>query len=128
MIVYLLTSPSGKSYVGQTTRPLPVRWSQHKSDARLRKHDWPIQRAIRKYGAENFTVVVAARASSKANLDALEKFFIPMFGDYNIAPGGEGGAISAEANAKRRASLKGKTKSAEHCKAISIAKSGKPWT
>ena len=51
-IIYRLTSPSGKTYIGQTDRSFQVRWNQHcgKSSCCTALH-----RAIKKYGKENMT-------------------------------------------------------------------------
>lgn len=54
--VYILTSPSGKRYVGMTQRAdVDVRWSQH----RRLQSDRPINRAIAKYGWDAFKSDIA---------------------------------------------------------------------
>ena len=93
MIIYIAISPSGKSYVGQTTRSLGVRRSEHVRVARGRKSRTHLSAALRKYPNQDlWTWVIASRARDQEHLDALEKFFIPMFGDYNIedSPRGSG--------------------------------------
>ena len=55
------------------------------------------QRALKKYGKEQFVQLILERADSKKELDELEKKWISFFDAvnskefYNIAPGGEGG-------------------------------------
>lgn len=54
-LIYCLTSPSGKKYVGLTTQKLNRRLNQHKNDL---KKKTAFSNAIRKYGIENFEVEV----------------------------------------------------------------------
>lgn len=49
--IYMLTSPSGKSYIGQTTRPIEKRFKEHQLE---RSGCIAIRDAIQKYGWENF--------------------------------------------------------------------------
>jgi len=50
-MVYLITNEvNGKHYVGQTTRTVEQRFKEHMESP------YPIGKAIRKYGAENFTI------------------------------------------------------------------------
>lgn len=51
--VYCLTDPRGRSYVGQTKRPLHIRLREHCYDANSAAADrcFLIQRAVRRYGA-----------------------------------------------------------------------------
>ena len=66
MKVYLATNTkNGKRYVGLTTGPIATRWYMHcwlaASDA-----DYALHRAIRKHGADAFTVEeIDARAASR---------------------------------------------------------------
>jgi hypothetical protein len=56
-IIYKLTSPSGKSYIGQTKRTFNYRWQRHvqKAIANKDKHQcWALNNAIRKYGPDKF--------------------------------------------------------------------------
>lgn len=47
--IYIATSPSGKSYIGQTTKEkVWMRWREHCHDER--GNSWAFHRAIRKYG------------------------------------------------------------------------------
>lgn len=47
----MLTSPSGKSYIGQTVRPIEKRFEEHQLES---SNCVAIYRAIQKYGWENF--------------------------------------------------------------------------
>jgi group I intron endonuclease len=59
-----------------------------------------IQRAIHKYGKDNFAVMILAQALDKKSLDILERYYIEFYKQqlpieliYNIAQGGMGGAF-----------------------------------
>ena len=93
MIVYLLASPSGKFYVGQTKfNNISKRWNQTLSNVRSNQY---LARAIKKHGACNFRRTILCRTTSQKQLDRLERFWIAFtksdqrkFG-YNIMPGGQ---------------------------------------
>lgn len=96
-IIYKITCiPNGKVYIGQTIRTLESRFKRHINEAL--KTDNPrikFQRAIKKYGEENFTVEKIDEAFSKEELDEKEKYWISKYDSintgYNTATGGEGG-------------------------------------
>ncbi|MBR0261137.1 MAG: helix-turn-helix domain-containing protein [Selenomonadaceae bacterium] len=70
-IVYLITNLlDGKKYVGQTTRTLEERFSEHAEAESL------LGNAICKYGAENFSREVLAECETPEELDAQERFYI----------------------------------------------------
>lgn len=98
-IIYKYTSPSGKSYIGQTTRP-NLRINEH---VNLANHGscLPFHKAIRKYGIGlfSYTVLCTINAFSKKErkhlLDEAEVYYINKFNSkvplgYNVANGGEG--------------------------------------
>lgn len=92
--VYAHTSPSGKTYVGWTSRGWRRRWAQHCFDAR-RGSIYPFHCAIRKYGPEAFTHAVIATVVSEAEAKALEVEWIAGLGTlapggYNATSGGDG--------------------------------------
>ena len=106
MIIYQLLSPSGKSYIGQTTRPFKERWRQHLT--KTNEGGFAIHGALRKYGPENFIVQELSKATTKEQLDNLEKVWIillqsatPEYG-YNMTWGGEGGSHTEETREKLR--------------------------
>lgn len=97
MIIYKLTSPSGKCYVGKTTSTLENRFASHCNEAvrENNKSTRPILRAIKKYGKENFTVEILEECLDDQGCER-EIFWIselksnnPKFG-YNATAGGEG--------------------------------------
>ena len=102
-VVYLiLNKVNGKRYVGQTTQPLKVRMAQHMCG------NCVVDKAIQKYGIENFYCGVIKTCASKAELNYLEKFFIAVLKSkkpygYNLTDGGEGTVgyhLSSESRAK----------------------------
>ena len=86
-IIYLLTSPSGKHYVGQSVNSFNVRMYKHKSAAKLR-HDGgcvALNTAIRKYGFDNFKKEILLECDE----DMLDYFECKMIKTYNsLAPYG----------------------------------------
>jgi group I intron endonuclease len=100
VIVYKITNTvNGKVYVGQTTKPeIEIRWKQHIwfSQARnQRTYKSALQNAIRKYGADKFTIEFLHRAKTRKELNAMETFFILLHqshdpeNGYNMTLGGE---------------------------------------
>ncbi len=84
-IVYVLTSPSGKKYVGQTRQPLRKRLAVHKSTAK-RLPTILLARAINKYGLDSFEAKQVDVAGSAAELDDREEHWI---GNFNtMSPNG----------------------------------------
>jgi group I intron endonuclease len=89
--VYVLTSPSGKQYVGMTQRDIEVRWSQH----RRLQSGRPINRAIQKYGWDTFKREIVFQSDDKCALVAKEIELIAKLrcmvpAGYNCTAGGEG--------------------------------------
>jgi len=107
-LVYKITnSVNGKLYVGQTVQSVLRRWKSHRKNARDGK-SWPLSAAIRKYGADNFTVTTLAHANDKDELNALEvKYIAELRPHYNACAGGGGlGRPSEEVRLKMSASHK----------------------
>ncbi len=107
--IYLITcTVSGKSYVGQTVCGVEKRWKRHIADALYNREDFAFTRAIRKHGADNFTVSVLHDNVPDEELNDLEvkeiaekKTFIPN--GYNSTTGGlNRTTISEETRAKIR--------------------------
>lgn len=92
-LVYRLTNTvNGKVYIGQTTKPLAVRWASHvsarRSKCRLVAH------AILKYGPGTFKVEALGYCPDRETLDEAERLFIEVHGSlspggYNLSSGGE---------------------------------------
>lgn len=128
-VVYLLTSPSGKRYVGQT-------W-----DFQQRKRDYKnkqaygqsaLHHAIVKYGWDNFAVdVLASGIQDQSTLDKVESAFIALLNTlsphgYNLTTGGKGGKLSEETRKKMSASHKGKKMPLDAVEKSAAAHRGKP--
>jgi group I intron endonuclease len=95
MIIYKITCLiNNRTYIGQTVNPLKTRWWQH-CHAKDGKKSMPyIDKAIRKYGSENFTIEQIAEASSLDELNELEGKFIKELNSlkpngYNLDSGGK---------------------------------------
>jgi group I intron endonuclease len=109
--IYVITSPSGKLYVGQTqcflcngaVNGTSKRWRQHISDSknanggRCRK----LNNAITKYGHENFTVIPLL-STRVENLQYFEDLMMDEFDSlnkekgYNLRRAGNAGKLSIE--------------------------------
>ncbi|RKU09558.1 hypothetical protein C6502_12755 [Candidatus Poribacteria bacterium] len=101
--IYILTSPSGKQYVGKD-RNLPRRANEH-----LRGGDTKcpaIHKAILKYGHDAFSVeIIRYPGISEETLDAVERWWIKRLqtlspNGYNLTNGGDGGKLSKKTRQK----------------------------
>ena len=117
--VYRLTSPSGKSYIGQTTQDFNTRWSQHKKISNT--HCRALKAALIKYGPNTFKTEVLLECDD----DQLDMFETKMIKLYNtLSPNGynldEGGSarrnFTDETKKLMRASAKNASKFIEHNK------------
>lgn len=96
MLVYRITNTvNGKVYVGITTKAVTERWADHLVTASKSKHTRALYNAIKKYGADVFSVTELASASSMDELQKLEREFIVSLNSmaphgYNMTFGGEG--------------------------------------
>jgi len=121
-VVYLLTSPSGKQYVGQSWE-FETRMSRY----RLNKpqHHHVINHAIDKYGWNNFTATIIAQGiETQDALDATEDAFIMLLNTlapngYNLKRGGATGKHHADSIEKMR-----RPKSPEHRAKIKMSNLG----
>lgn len=135
-IIYKYTSPSGKSYIGQTIHP-ERRVEQH----RKMEGDNAFHRAIKKYGFDNFTYEVLVTVDLddeqelKQKLDFFERFYIRKYktfeNGYNMTAGG-GGMIgfkmSDEVREKMSKAAKGKVVLEETKRKMSKVRKGRqPW-
>lgn len=96
VIIYKITNKiNGKVYIGRTKRTLEVRWKAHCHDANSRTKCYKLQRAIKEFGAANFTVEQIDVADSLDEANAKEvywiKFYNSMEDGYNTSPGGKAG-------------------------------------
>ena len=108
VIVYIIRNRiNGKCYVGQTKKSLAARWKEHIWNVG-RGLDYPIYRAIRKYGLDAFTVDVLHLAKTPNELNRMETFFIVLHqshlkeNGYNLTLGGEGLVATDEVKEKLR--------------------------
>ena len=108
-IIYKITNKTnGKCYIGQTATSTKRRWSQHLYNAKRKKSKCVIlENAIRKHGAENFTIEAIYICSIK-DLNSAETRIINdhqstniKFG-YNIWEGGGGSIGRSVSNDHRK--------------------------
>lgn len=118
-IVYLILNHRNyKKYVGITTIKLERRWACHKSD--MKTSDYPLYRAMRKYGVDNFSIKPITSITSSNKLELLEKLsilekkyikecdsFIQNKG-YNLTEGGDISNITEESRKKQSDTMKKK--------------------
>lgn len=97
MWVYKITNKlNNKGYIGITSN-LQKRWNQHKHQAKSKVgKNYPLYRAIRKYGIDNFKFeVIEENVKTIKELGKLERFYINKFeshvskNGYNLTMGGE---------------------------------------
>lgn len=118
-----------KSYIGITKLSLQARWAKHLKDSHNPKY--PLHRAIKKYGAENFTIELLTENASRSVISKLEEPTILLHNSrnsgYNVALGGYGGDLGPEATAKRLETIKNwpDQRKADHKKKLSERNLGK---
>lgn len=100
-LVYRHTSPSGKSYIGQTNN-LKRRNYQH----RVRNHCTYFHRAIKKYGWNNFTHDILKEGLTLEESNYWEQYYIKQYNTlipngYNLTTGGLNCEHSKETKLKR---------------------------
>lgn len=108
--VYKHTTPSGKVYIGITSKPVEKRWLNGRG-YRRNEHFW---NAIQKYGWDNIEHTVLASGLSKEEASEVEKMYISLFRSheikhgYNLTEGGETGIVhTMESRHKLSESRKG---------------------
>lgn len=130
MIVYKITNLlNGKIYIGKTERSLIERWREH---CKPSSGCLGIQRAIQKYGKENFTVEQIDVACDEIELNKKEMYWIEFYNStnkhkgYNLTFGGEGCACNEETRKKISKANTGKKLSDDTRKKLSVIFS-KKW-
>ena len=93
--LYQLTSPSGKSYIGISSKTTDARWAKHVEHALGKRENGALYSALRKYGTDMFQVKTLVIADDWEYLCQLEQKAIRAFNTkapngYNITDGGEG--------------------------------------
>ena len=101
--IYMRTSPNGKYYIGRTIYAEEKRWKEHVSEAYSNAENsgsWLLNLAIKKYGAQNFTVkILEDNITSSQLLKEREEYWINYYEatnpekGYNRSPG-KGGHIA----------------------------------
>lgn len=139
MIIYKITNNlNGKVYIGQTCRSLEGRMSEH-----IRHNTIVVDKAIQKYGADNFTVEQIDVAYDIDELNQKEQFWIRHYNSmvpngYNQCAGGDNTVgFHHRADSKQKMSIKkavqyvgggnpffGKTHSEESRQKMSDARKG----
>lgn len=91
-IYKIVNKVNGKMYIGQSVN-IAERWKNHKIDAKSK--DFPLYRAIRKYGLDNFLFEVIEQCRIE-ELDDKEIYWIKFYNTYdngyNCTIGGQGAA------------------------------------
>lgn len=98
--IYKITNLiNGKMYIGQSV-DIYKRWKKHKTECLNKKsksYNYPIYRAFRKYGIENFNFEILEECALN-ELNTRERYYIVMFNTffkgYNQTFGGDGGCFS----------------------------------
>lgn len=133
-LIYCLTSPSGKKYIGQVNEKKGIRnrWFQHINSSKNdpNKGSRFLNHAIIKYGYNNFKIEKICRIHNNIK-DQTEQFCIAFFktlapNGYNLQTGGTNTNHSNETKEKRSLSLKKILEQPEKRKIWSEAKKGKP--
>lgn len=93
--IYLITNKiNNKKYVGKTIHSIEKRWKEHIRDSKKEKCEIrPLYRAIRKYGAENFSIKEIDTGQGE-ELSDKEQYWIQHYNTYedgyNATLGGDG--------------------------------------
>ena len=102
-VIYRLVFPSGKCYVGQTTRPLHKRMLEHQKS---QNNSWLLARAIKKYSWHNVKTECLVELPNTL-LDSYEQRFIDLYGcvrpgGYNLTKGGDENPMNTVSGRKRQ--------------------------
>lgn len=107
MIIYKVTNQiNQKVYIGKTKNSLKLRKKQHFEQLNLTKRKTIFQKALLKYGPENFIWEIIDTAKTLEELNSKEIHWIRElrshsdFGNYNMTFGGDGGDILSELSKK----------------------------
>ena len=120
----MITSPKGKSYIGQTIRSISERFKEHQKES---SKCVAIYGAIKKYGWENFEK--EWYECPDKDLNDHEELMIEVLetlapGGYNLKKGGDNGKLSEETKKKIGDGNRGVPKSEEHRQKLSEANLG----
>lgn len=116
IVIYRITSPSNRQYVGITSQKVQERWRQHCAKAK-RGYQHPLAAAIRKYGPRAFTVEILSEHKTWAEGKEAEVLAISVLENrYNLSPGGEDGIVGVQ---KLRELLQDPVWRADYCEKLS---------
>jgi group I intron endonuclease len=110
----MITSPSGKKYIGQTIQCLEKRWKQHvdASKRSYKDHCKVLNKSLRKYGDSNFKIEVLEECENECldnkELEYIEKYDTIVPNGMNIKKGGANGTHHNDTKQKISESLKGR--------------------
>lgn len=134
-IIYKVTGPTLKVYIGKTVQSLHRRRICHNSNAfndKVKHYNCHLYKAIRKYGIDSFEWEVMYSNIPEDNLSQLEQDTISEYDSvvsgYNSTYGGEGSSgfkHSEESKKKMSESSKGQVVSNETRKKLSEMRKGK---
>ena len=118
-VIYMITSPSGKKYIGQTIQLLDKRWKQH-IDASKREYKdncKVLNKALRKYGDKHFSIEILEECE-REYLDERELYYIEKYDSIvpkgmNIKTGRSNGSQHEDTKKKISETLKGRDVSYE---------------
>ena len=120
--IYLITSPSGKKYIGKCSVDPDAKSTMYQSAAKYFHHiKRPILTAIRKYGWDNMKFEIVERDDSwtTQQLNEREKYWIRYYGTlksgYNVTSGGDGHDSDSAKLFWAQVSEEWKNKRAENC-------------
>lgn len=124
-VIYKFTSPSGKSYIGQT-RNFRMRCNEHKSS----RHCTRLSSAIKKYGFDSFSHQILESGLSDEQANILEEKYIKEHktlhpNGYNLATGGMSSRHSDESKKLISLAQKGRVKSELEIRKIAESNRGK---
>jgi len=93
VFIYKITNNvNNKFYIGKTTMSIERRFQHHKRCKQPEK--MVLEKAILKYGKENFTIKCIDIANNLEELNLKEIEYIKnLKPNYNVSPGGTGGAL-----------------------------------
>lgn len=133
--IYLyINKINNKKYVGQTNNF----YRRHKNHTNINNNKYPIDRALNKYGEENFEIIILKEnLETQCLLNLWEMYYINKYeclskNGYNISSGGNNGNPLAgkseeeilKINKKKSNALIGKKKSEKHKENIRKSKIG----
>lgn len=95
--IYCITNnANGKQYVGQTIQKVDARWKEHVNHSK--HYDFPLYRAINKYGVDKFSIRVIDTAASEQELNEKETKYINSL--KTLCPNGYNAMLGQPGNAK----------------------------